>query len=329
MAPGRRSTLLRSPSRLTAWLHKCAVGRERRGSERLQGRQGTWHGRRHARLGQYGGNAIALNRHYAFVAVGVGNERGNLQQAGMWPPKGKQWFGVSRRDIRDMKRSVAFQADLAADKDRHAPLAAAFLMINEALEDKRGAPKTDDVKQDVGGLAASDALLYVANTAMNRIEVYDAESIQQKGKWNATQPGRLALARDDTLWALVNTQGGRARLAHYTPADVTIDDAPALAAGTDAVDLTIDGQGRLLVADNGPRQQVLIFTRDGSTDKYCESAALDERGGIFSGVAGRPGPQRFNGLTGVGVDVAGNVYVSTNGIGVRQGATWCGVGGDA
>jgi hypothetical protein len=276
--------------------------------------------------GNYGGNAIALNRRYAFIAVGVGNERGKLSKPGVWPPKGTQWFGVSRRDIGDTKRSVAFQANLAADKDGHAQLAAAFLMINEAPEDKRGAPKTDELRQDVGGLAATDALLYVANTAMNRIEVYDAESMQQTGKWNATQPGRLALAKDGTLWALVNTQGGKARLAHYTPAGVTIDDAPALAAGTDAVDLTIDGQGRLLVADNGPRQQVLIFTRDGGANKYRESSALGERGGIFSGIAGRPGPQRFNGLTGVGVDAAGNVYVSTNGIGVRQGSIGAGLG---
>ena len=91
--------------------------------------------------------------------------------------------------------------------------------------------------------------------------------------------------------------------------------------------MTIDAQGRLLVADNGPRQQVLIFTRDGgAANKYRESSALGERGGIFSGVAGRPGPQRFNGLTGVGVDAAGNVYVSTNGIGVRQGSTGAGLG---
>jgi hypothetical protein len=71
---------------------------------------------------------------------------------------------------------------------------------------------------------------------------------------------------------------------------------------------------------------VLIFTRDGGANKYRESGALGERGGIFSGIAGRPGPQRFNGLTGVGVDAAGNVYVSTNGIGVRQGSIGAGLG---
>ncbi|OTP70482.1 hypothetical protein PAMC26510_25380 [Caballeronia sordidicola] len=276
--------------------------------------------------GHYGGNAIAINKRYVFVAVAVGNERGGLSKPGVWPPKGKQWFGVSRRELADMKRPATFQASLAADKaDGHAQLAAAFLMVNEAPDEKRGAPKAE-FRQDVGGLAATDALLYVANTSANRIEVYDAETMQQKSNWSAPQPGRLALAKDGTLWALTNTQGAKARLAHYTPAGAVIDDAPASAAGTDAVDVAVDTQGRLLVADNGPRQQVLIFTRDGEANKYRETSTLGERGGIFSGVAGKPGPQRFNGLTGVGADAAGNIYVSTNGIGVRQGSTGAGLG---
>jgi hypothetical protein len=278
--------------------------------------------------GNYGGNAIALNRRYAFVAVAVGNERGNLSKPGVWPPKGKQWYGVSRRELNNMKRSAGFQANLAASTDGHAQLAAAFLMVNEAPEAKRGAPKTE-LKEDIGGLAATDALLYVANTSMNQIEVYDAESMQQKRKWTASQPGRLALAKDGSLWALIDTQGAHARLAHYTPTGTPIDDVPALATGTDAVDLTIDAQERLLVADNGPRQQVLIFTRAGGTNMYAETSSLGERGGIFSGNAsmvGKPGPQRFNGLTGVGADAAGNIYVSTNGIGVRQGAIGAGLG---
>ena len=50
-----------------------------------------------------------------------------------------------------------------------------------------------------------------------------------------------------------------------------------------------------VIADNGPRQQVLFFSR--SNGRYAESGSLGERGGIFSGTPGKPGPQRFNGLT--------------------------------
>ena len=37
------------------------------------------------------------------------------------------------------------------------------------------------------------------------------------------------------------------------------------------------------------------------------------KGGIFSGVKGQVGPQRFNGLVGVGADSAGNIYVACKG----------------
>lgn len=59
--------------------------------------------------GNSGGNAIALNRQYAFVAIAVGNEKGRLVEQGVWPQKGKQWFGISRRLIADPKRAAPFQ----------------------------------------------------------------------------------------------------------------------------------------------------------------------------------------------------------------------------
>ncbi len=103
-----------------------------------------------------------------------------------------------------------------------------------------------------------------------------------------------------------------------------IDENFELPADTLAVDVAVDATGRVLIADNGPRQQVLFFSKkDG---RYEESGSLGERGGIFSGVAGRPGPRRFNGLTGVGVDARGNVYVSTNGIGPRYEPIGAGLG---
>lgn len=106
---------------------------------------------------------------------------------------------------------------------------------------------------------------------------------------------------------------------------VNVYDAPALPPDAQAVDVATDAKGRVLLADNGPRQQILIFSKS-ADGGYAMSGTLGERGGIFSGVAGRPGPQRFNGLTGVGVDRAGNVYVATNGIGPRHGTIGAGLG---
>ena len=63
---------------------------------------------------------------------------------------------------------------------------------------------------EIGGLAASDTTLYAANTARERIEVYDAESMQQKATWSVHEPGRLALSPDGTLWVLSGTRNDRA-----------------------------------------------------------------------------------------------------------------------
>ncbi|WP_233830059.1 hypothetical protein [Paraburkholderia sp. ZP32-5] len=265
--------------------------------------------------GNAGGNAIAINRKYAFVAIAVGNEKGHLVAPGVWPEKGKQWFGISRRLIADPKRVAPFQPAVN-NADPHAQLAAGFLMLNEV-------PTGTDA--EIGGLAANDTTLYAANTARNRIEVYDAESMQRKASWDVHEPGRIALAPDGTVWVLSGTRSDAApRIEHYTASGQRIEEQLTLPADTVAVDIAVDAQGRLLIADNGPRQQVLFFTKhDG---RYAQSGSLGERGGIFSGVAGQPGPRRFNGLTGVGVDARGNVYVSTNGIGPRYAPIGAGLG---
>ena len=139
------------------------------------------------------------------------------------------------------------------------------------------------------------------------------------------EPGRIALAPDGTLLVLSGTRNDKApQVEHYTAAGKRIDETFTLPADTVAVDITLDAQGRVLIADNGPRQQVLFFSKNNG--RYAESGSLGERGGIFSGTPGKPGPQRFNGLTGVGVDARGNVYVSTNGIGPRYDPIGAGLG---
>jgi hypothetical protein len=70
---------------------------------KLPGFAGGTHG-----WGNSGGNAIAINKRYAYVAVGVGNEKGHLTGQGVWPDNGRQWYGISRREIGDTKRVAAF-----------------------------------------------------------------------------------------------------------------------------------------------------------------------------------------------------------------------------
>ncbi|PLZ04483.1 hypothetical protein CY652_00900 [Burkholderia sp. WAC0059] len=280
--------------------------------------------------GQAGGNAVAVNRRYLYAAVAVGNEKGHLIGPGIWPASGKEWYGVTRRPINDLKHGAPFRPP-PDPLNPHAQLAGAFLRINEVPV---------GTVADVEGLAASDTTLYVSNTTMNRIEVYDATSMQRKAQWSVHEPGKLALASDGTLWALRDTlsphdgnpapdgtPGAVPTLAHYAADGHPLDDAPALPAGTVAVDIALDPSGRLLVADNGPRQQILVYAKHGG--RYAPGGTIGVRGGIFAGPPdeqGRPGPGRFNGLTAIGCDARGNVYVATNGIGPKHATIGAGLG---
>ncbi|MGH9915778.1 MAG: hypothetical protein ACRD63_10890, partial [Pyrinomonadaceae bacterium] len=78
--------------------------------------------------------------------------------------------------------------------------------------------------------------------------------------------------------------------------------------------------GQLLVADNGPDQNIKIYQIADATPQVVST--LGEKGGILAGVRGLIGPLRFNGLTGVSVYGAGNIYVSENGRGPEDADIW-------
>lgn len=268
--------------------------------------------------GRAGGEAVAVNSRYVFVGTSVGNERGKLVAEGVWPPSGEHWFGISRRELASVKKTVPFRA--VARADAHGQLAAGFLPVNRV---------SSGTKAPIYGLAASETTVYASNTTRDEIDVIDAESMQQKSAWKVHEPGRIALAPDGTLWVLTDSLSGpAARLAHYTADGKPLSDKVALPQDAIPVDIAVDKKGRLYVADNGWRQQVLIFTAS-HPGQYELTDTFGERYGIWAGKPseqGQPGPLRFNGLTGVGVDAGGNIYVSMNGVGPQLGSTGAGLG---
>jgi Malectin domain len=145
-----------------------------------------------------------------------------------------------------------------------------------------------------------------------------------------TRPGPIAVDKSGGLWITQETDGWPPLFHHTsTPngAAIKLYDKNGNYLNkqiTDVVNptaLSYDrASDRLLVAENGPAQNIRFYNLYTGTDKApaCTST-FGEPGGIFSGktpglihdpAAG--GDARFFGPTGVGLDSAGNIYVVCN-----------------
>lgn len=249
--------------------------------------------------GYNGGTEVTANRKYLFFEQTVGSEDGGLVNADTWPAKNKVWYGISRRKRNGSPAPFPSGKGGAGDTLRQN-----FLLVAAGAEGS-GAGVT--------GLACDEKRLYVANAAASRLEVYDTETMARVGGWPMARPGRIALAPDGSIWIVQ-----RGDTAHHTqilhvaqtglPLPQIVSDAALPTA------LCLDHQGRLLVTNDGPAQQVRIYDVHGTHPRLV--GTLGVFGGIFGGSGkqiGLAGPQRFNHLTGVGSDVAGNVYVASSG----------------
>ncbi|HZZ12114.1 MAG TPA: hypothetical protein VFE79_15610 [Paraburkholderia sp.] len=263
--------------------------------------------------GMGGGDAIAVNDEYVYVAQGVGTLGNETAKHRRMPREGEMWAGVSRRSRTDIRADAPFAGQVPFPPGSHM----AFLLI-ASFSDKQ-----DDF---IRGLAADETRLFVSNLHENRVQIFDAQTMQPVGSFAAREPGRLALAPDGSLWAIESSRtDGAQRVVHHARSGALLGQL-TLPRGVVPVDLAVDTRGRLLIADNGPRQQILIFTAAPGAvagEANLQGAGMQltgsfgEQGGIYAGRAGEAGPRRFNGLTGVGVDRAGNLYVSMNNAGPR------------
>lgn len=150
------------------------------------------------------------------------------------------------------------------------------------------------------GLTCAGGLLYIVRDN-GEVSVRGASDLKQQHTFTVPEARDVAVAADETLWVLAGTQ-----IRHFTatgqPMPQTITDAGKPSA------LSFDNQGRLLVCDNGPRRQVLIYDLK-NTPRLVGSFGV--RGGISAGP--RPGevaPLKLHSLAGAATDAQGNLYVA-------------------
>ncbi|HZZ09555.1 MAG TPA: hypothetical protein VFE79_02590 [Paraburkholderia sp.] len=253
--------------------------------------------------GNAGGDAVATNHTYLYAAMSIGNENNALVGAD-YPPANQTWFGLTRRSLSNIAAGVPFADGIgnSANSTKNS-----FLLLNAV-------PTSTDAS--IRGMAATDSEVYISDTANNRVLVYDANSMQRLRSWTMTSPGRIAVDTDTTLWIMSGFSSGNLSIQHYAADGTPLAGTLALPAGTIPTDIAVTPSGQILVADNGPLQQILVYTKDaGGQPRIAPS--IGTRNGIFHATRGVPGTRRFNGITGISVDPAGNLYVAQNGEGPR------------
>lgn len=256
--------------------------------------------------GHQGGHAVAANARHLFIAGRMGNEGGNLKDPETWPPKDADWVGISRRTLEDIRKAAPFPG---AKGGKGGTLKSAFLVVDEVpvarhANERRGS--------NITGLCATDSSLFASCPYDRTIKVFDADTMQRAAVWPFERAGPLALAPDGTLWVLQEAAPGLpARVlaldgeGRPQPREVRFDarDTPVAIAFTP--------EGRLLVADSGPLQQVRLFDVRSPTPR--QTGALGVEGGITSGHSGTFGPLRFNQPRAVACDSQGTVFVAHGG----------------
>lgn len=176
-------------------------------------------------------------------------------------------------------------------------------------------------------LAARNGELYVSDPNNNQILVYSATTGEPLRGFAFTRPGTLAVEPSGALW-IVQTPAsmagsirpnnpliGPAKILRYTSTGTKL--AQEI---TDVVypeGIAIDAQGRLLVAESGPAQQIRVYKNLSSgpvlDPAFGNGGTFGDKFGVLSGVRGEVKPTKFYNLVGVGADSTGNLYVSMGG----------------
>lgn len=224
------------------------------------------------------------------------NEKGHLVDANAWPVTGKTWFGVSRRNRSDINNAVAFTGGKGG-KD-NSPVGS-FLPIHEV---------PDAIKVEVGGITglyASETELFVCCSYDNKIRVYDASTMAYKREWTVKTPKNIFMDAQSKIWVAIGMNA--TKIERYDVNGTKQDQEINLEAGSYVGDFCIDSNNRLLIGDVGQREQVLIYTSiDNSPSLTSTFGALN---GIYSGIPGQMGSQKFHQVRGIGTDNSGNIYI--------------------
>ena len=226
--------------------------------------------------GRHGGVAITADNKYMYVAM---QQSGIKEKKDGFPPIGTVWYCVRRYNLTG--KPASFLSGKGWDKS--------MLLVSTSDE--------------VTGLAIAGKELFVSDNAANKVRVYSTLTMKELRSFNLEEPGNIAVDKKGSLWIIRDNE-----IVHYSKQGKKLRGVISRLQNPTA--LAVDNRGRLLVAENGPRQQILIYD---IKNKPKQVDTFGVEGGIYAGIPGEVKDLKFAGISGVGSDSSGNMYVSNDG----------------
>jgi len=170
----------------------------------------------------------------------------------------------------------------------------------------------DSVENAITGLGINTTAgeLYVADSVKRKLFVYSTVNTSQTPvrSWNlAAHAGAVAVDKNGVVWVII--RGTPNTIVGYSAAG-SLQKTITLAAGVVARGLAFTTDNRMLIADDGPDQQIKIYKNLAGTPApdgtFGQSIMTGATPGLF-------GDRRFYGVVGVGCDSLDNIYIACGG----------------
>jgi hypothetical protein len=247
--------------------------------------------------GRFGGIAVTIDKKYMYVSMLQGHVDGKEND---YPPADTTWYCVRRFSLSG--KSAPFTGGNGWDKS--------MLIVSK--------------KNEVSGLATIGSELYVAVRDENIVRVYNTQTLKEVRNFSVPNPTKIAVDKQGTLWIIQNQKDANsAKISHYSKSGNRLPQAINNVPGANAI--AVDNQNRLLVGDNGKNQQILIYN---IKNQPVQVSTFGLKGGVYAGKPGEIGDLKFYGITGVGADAKGNIYVNSSGFNQGQGTQRINTGTD-
>lgn len=233
-----------------------------------------------------GGRAVTANNKYIYVAMSQGSlqsEKGGDKDS--YPPQDKTWYCVRRYNLQG--KPIAFTQGKGWDKS--------MLVISDQTE--------------VTGLATLGDKLFVSHGGSNMVRIFHGETMEEIGRFPVENPGGIAIDQQNNLWIIQNKKGNKfGKVLHYSPSGKKLPQE--IMDVQDPTAIAMDPKNRLLVAENSERQQIVIYEIN---NQPLQVGTFGDKKGIYGGVPGAVGDLKLYGITAIGTDGAGNLYINSNG----------------